>query len=231
MTELEDRKASELLGWLNEIASNFSYERICYLGDEQKQKYAELLSVFKDMNCKGAAVSHSAKGKALEELVTYLLEISGGIFEVVRNLRTSTNEIDQLVSLNTSGRVLLANNIIDNRLGKFLCECKNYNKTVSVTYVGKFCSLLLSNQVKLGILFSYHGISGSGWTAGSGLVKKFYLSKENLSERYCIVDFSVKEFESILQGNNLLQIIEDQLTALQFDTDYRKWIARHPAET
>ena len=120
--------------------------------------------------------------------------------------------------------------MIDKRFEKFLGECKNYNKRVGVTYVGKFCSLLLTNNIKLGIIFSYHGVSGRGWNNGAGLIKKFYLHKEKLEERFCIIDFSYKEFESIYYGKNFLQIVEEQLCSLQFDTDYSRYVSTHPAE-
>lgn len=222
-----------LLNILDEIGSEFTYEKICKMDLKQKTEYEELLKIFKNLHNNKSNNSENLqneKGKALENLVSYLLNISGGIFNIDRNLRTSTNEIDQLVCLNSKGNILLSHKLIPYKLENFLCECKNYNKSISVTYIGKFCSLLLTNNIKLGILFSYHGVSGKGWNNGAGLIKKFYLHKEKLEERYCIIDFSIKEFESILQGKNLLQIIDEQLKSLQFDTDYSKYLKKHPAE-
>ena len=140
------------------------------------------------------------------------------------------NEIDQIVTLTPQGKVLLTYHLIDPKLDTFLGECKNYDKAVSVTYIGKFCSLLLTNNIKIGILFSYYGTSGTGWSNGAGLIKKFYLHKEKLEDKYCIIDFSIKEFEAILNGKNLLQIIDEQLKSLQFDTDYSRYLSKHPAE-
>ena len=51
-----------------------------------------------------------------------------------------------------------------------------------------------------------------------------------IEDRYCIIDFSINEFEAILNGKNLLQIIEEQLKSLQYDTDYSHYLAKHPAE-
>ena len=173
---------------------------------------------------------HNLKGEALEELVSYLITISGGIFYVDRNLRTSTNEIDQIVSLTPKGKILLGHHLINSKLESFLGECKNYNKSVDVTYVGKFCSLLLTNQIKFGLLFSYHGISGSRWSNASGLIKKFYLHKEKDEDRYCIIDFSRDDFIAVDNGENFLQIVENKLMALRFDTDYARYLSKHPAE-
>lgn len=236
MTKPTDKEISKALNILAAAGQSRRLEQICKLSESQKNKYKRLLDEFERLNkitedSPGAPNNlHNLKGVALEELVKYLLEISGGIFKVDCNLRTSTNEIDDLITLTPTGKILLGHNLINKRFGNLLGECKNYHTSVGVTYIGKFCSLLLTNNVKLGILFSYHGISGTGWRSGSGLVKKFYLHKENLDERFCIIDFSFKHFVSIYEGKNLLEIIEEQLYSLQFDTDYSRHISKHPAE-
>lgn len=235
MTNIIDRKGSKLIEFLSIFNEQFSYEKICELNEQQKEHYANLLNKFEKLNkatTKDKKISnlHNKKGEALEELVDYLLKISGHLFVVKRNLRTSTNEIDDLITLTPAGNALLNQNLINKRLKLFLGECKNYNKRLSVTYVGKFCSLLLTNNIHLGILFSYHGVSGSNWSNAAGLIKKFYLHKENEDERFCIIDFSINEFKSILNGENLLNIIDKQLEALRIDTDYHKDISKHPAE-
>lgn len=236
MTNPTDKEISKALNVLAAAGQNRSSQQICKLSSLQKAEYKRLLDEFERLNkiskdSPGAPSNlHNLKGAALEDLVKYLFKISGGIFKVNCNLRTSTNEIDDLITLTPTGKILLGHNLINKRFDNFLGECKNYHKSVGVTYVGKFCSLLLTNNVKLGILFSYHGISGTGWSCGTGLVKKFYLHKENLDERFCIIDFSFKDFESIYNGKNLLEIVEEKLCSLQFDTDYSRHISKHPAE-
>lgn len=235
MISMLDKEISKALNVLASISDELRYERICQMNDLQKETYARLLDNFKKLhNVKeqpNAPVNlHNLKGEALEELVSYLLNISGGIFCVDRNLRTSTNEIDQLVSLTSKGKMLLGYHLINPKLESFLGECKNYDKSIGVTYIGKFCSLLLTHDVKIGILFSYHGVSGTGWNNGAGLIKKFYLHKEKNEDKYCIINFSIRDFESILEGKNMLQIIEEQLKSLQFDTDYSRYLSKHPAE-
>ena len=241
MTDLNERKVSDeelsyALDILAHISDNYRFERICQLSAEQKKNYKTLLDKFKqlhEMNFKDKDVPknlHNLKGEALEKLVVYLLEISGGIFVVDKNLRTATNEIDQVISLSEKGKVLLGHGLLNPKYETLLGECKNYDKAVSVTYIGKFCSLLLTTNIKIGILFSYHGVSGKDWSDGNGLIKKFYLHKELMEDRYCIINFSIKEFDEILNGKNLLQIIDEQLKALQYDTDYSRFLSKHPAE-
>ena len=135
------------------------------------------------------------------------------------------------MTLSTLGKVLCSNGVISPRLNRFLVECKNYDRSISVTYVGKFCSLLLITSTKLGILFSYHGVSGQGWNDASGLIKKFYLHKENEDDRYCVIDFSISDFEAISNGDNLLNIIDAKISALLMDTSFRNFLSTHPAES
>ena len=147
-----------------------------------------------------------------------------------QNILTSTNELDQLVRTNNKGKILFSNGIIDKRLKSFICECKNHKEKISVTYVGKICSLLSTTKNKICILFSYYGVSGKEWKDSVGLIKKFYLSKENEEDRYCIIDFNIKDFISIEKGNNILQIIEDKILALQNDTNYIYLLSPHESE-
>ena len=225
-----------VLDMLKQLDSDLSYEQICRMTQEQKEAYRKLYQEFIDINSKNEKDKDTPKnikklkGDALENLVTYLLEVSGNLFHVTRNIRTNTNEIDQFVELNPNGLALCGLNILDERYKLFLGECKNYNGKVSVTYVGKFCNLMLQSQIKLGIIFSYHGVSGKTWNNGSGVIRKFYLHKERVDERYCVIDFSKNEFERILNGDNFLQIIKEQMTALQLDTNYSSYLKTHPAE-
>ena len=205
----------------------FNLEKICEYSDLEKQEYNRLLDDFKKKN--SSKFSTKEKGDSLENIASFVLK-SGNIFEVYKNVRTSTNELDQLVKTTVNGSILCSNGILDSRLSNFIGECKNYSKGVSVTYVGKVCSLLQTMNIKICILFSYKGITGSGWKDASGLVKKFYMSKENQNEKYCIIDFNISDFESIKLGNNFLKIIEDKITALKVDTDYTTFLSGHEAE-
>lgn len=209
------------------IAEELKFEKICELSPEKKKEYNELLDEFIKTNSSTSTTKE--KGDALEKIASFVLN-SGNIFEVYNNIRTSTNEVDQLVRTNVKGKLLNSKGIIDSRLNGFIGECKNYDSKVSVTHVGKVCSLLSTTENKICILFSYYGVTGRGWTNSSGLIRKFYLSKEQKGDRYCIIDFNIKDFESIREGNNFLQIIHDKILSLQNDTDYTKFLKSHSSE-
>ncbi len=209
------------------IGNKISYKKICEFTDNQKEEYNILLANLKKVN--SSKSSTNEKGKALEDIASFVIK-SSSIFNVYKNIRTSTNELDQLVKTNNKGKILSSNGIIDKRLKNFIGECKNYKDKVSVTYVGKVCSLLSTTKNKICILFSYYGVSGKNWEDASGLIRKFYLSKENEENRFCIIDFNINDFISIQEGNNILQIIEDKILALQNDTSYINLLSSHELE-
>lgn len=229
MTDASGLSTSQLF---SEIESRLSYDLLCKFTSEQLEDYKAKFEYFKKTNS-NKTYSTAEKGKALESLVTSLLSLSGGLFNVIENLHSSTNEIDQLVSLKKEKQFLTDIRKDETvsafkKYERFICECKNYGKTVGVTYVGKLIGLMTTHNVKFAILFSYHGITGKAgsWKDSEGLIKKYYLSRENESDRPCIIDFNCKDFEHILNGGNFLEIIDSKIDALRFDTDYRNFLKK-----
>lgn len=212
------------LVYLKKISEELSYDKICEYTEEQKIQYKKLLKELKDVN--NSKKSNTEKGTILEEIAVFLLK-TGNIFEIYNNVRTSTNELDQLVRVNATGKLLCTTGIISNKFRNFIGECKNHNEKISVTYVGKICSLLCTTNIKICILFSYHGVTGNNWQDASGLIKKFYLCREKEEDRYCIIDFNINDFNRIEKGENFLQILEEKMNTLQYDTDYIKYISDH----
>lgn len=184
--------------------------------------YQWLSQRFKDTNT--SEVSANAKGKALEDIVAYIIGKSV-VFEVYQNVRTSSNEIDLLVRLNQRGKVFKAQGLL-NFEDKFLAECKNYDGSISVTWVGKFFSLMTYTKNNLGIIFSYHGLSGPGWRNAEGLVKKLFLAEGSQ-----IIDYNINDFELVAIGESFIKIINDKSFALQNDTSYSQFIIEHPNQS
>ncbi|QUL57589.1 acetylglutamate semialdehyde dehydrogenase [Paenibacillus tritici] len=204
------------------------YREITRLDDKDMLQYKTLLTRLDDLH-KGIKKSNTTKetGKALEDLVSFLFDKSS-IFSVYENIRNTTNEIDQLLELNYKGEKL--RHFIKLPGDIFLSECKNYNKKIDVTWVGKFYTLLESNKSRIGILFSYHGLTGANWNDATGLTRKLFLLKEKLEERSYIIDINYKDFEKIKEGESLLEIIEAKMKGLRFQTNFEKFLEKkHPA--
>lgn len=202
-----------------------SAEAICKFDSQSMQEYIKLYDEFVSTNS-NKTISQREKGKSLEKLASFLLSHTR-IFEVYKNIRSGTNEFDQLVRCNTYGKALLDRNIFDKRFFHFIGECKNLRTRVGVTYVGKICSLLLTTQNKVCILFSYNGVTGKGWNEASGLIKKIYMTKENDDDRMIIIDFNKDDFERIKNGEYLIDILENKIYALKNDVNYSNLISAH----
>lgn len=205
-----------------------AYEELTRLTDEELEEYRTLLDRFEYINKNRNQMKNNKLeiGDILEEIVTFIFEKSS-IFEVVENIRTPNNEIDQIVTLNSKGNFLKSHGYIDIKGDYLISECKNYNKTIGVTWVGKLFSLLNYTNTRLGILFSYHGLSGKGWNSATGLTKKLFLSKERAEDKIYIIDINMEHFRMILHGENFLDILKKEMLTLSTDTNIKEHIVNH----
>lgn len=192
------------------------------LRGKKLEEYIKKLNKFKDEN--GSNSKSIIKGEALEELVLFLAE-STDFFEVFPNLRTYTNEIDLLLRTKIGAKELFRQFLsIDTDM---LFECKNYNTKVSVTWIGKFHSLLRNQGSKFGVIFSYEGFTGSDWKDATGLVKKIFL-KDNI----LILDFNINDFEKLSSGDNFFKLLYDKIDSIKHDTihDIDHYLKKHELE-
>lgn len=173
-------------------------------------------------------LSRGEKGRLLEELSGILFQKSvENLFDVYRNCRTSTNEIDILIRWTESARMGGISTAFSFIGDSFLCECKNYKGPVDVTYVGKFNSLMSVADTYFGVMISWDGISGRNeWKDSKGLIKKIALREK----RYIVV-LDKKDLKELCNGEkNIFSMLYDKYIALKNETDYDKYIVKHEAE-
>lgn len=189
--------------------------------NDKFDEYNRLLVNLKAVNSNSDS-SAREKGKALETIVSFIFENSF-FYEVYENRRTAINEIDEYIIRSDKGKqfieeVNMASELLLSTQDYFLCECKNYNSRVGVTWVGKFNTLLkISGDCQLGILFSYKGLTGNEnkWSDAHGLTKLIYYLSESEKKKY-ILDFNISDFESLKdRGINLFDIIKAKKNALK----------------
>ena len=197
---------------------------ILQLDDTIYKKFAELYEKIINRNFK-----LSDKGKLLEDLSALILyEGYSGIFECRRNLRTRSNEIDLQLCWTENARLAGIDRAFPFLEDSFLCECKNYKKSVDVTYVGKFFSLLHAACCKIGIMIAWNGIAGrSKWSDANGLIRKIALRDNTY-----IIPIEKNDFKTIYeQKATIFSIIHDKYLALQNDIDYSVYIQFHELES
>ena len=217
-------------GWsleqFTQIVDNLSLikDQSISISNENKEKFSEM--------CKQIESYKNAKdkGNKLENLVYFIID-NTPIFEGYQNIRTSTNEVDIIVRLSDIGRMMLSNNLIDLKANEIIIECKNYDKRkIDVTWVGKFCSLLLQSPARVGILISHKGFKGNKWDSAKGLAKKFYYYKEKYKEKQYVLDMTLSEIKKSVQENNFVELILSKIIAMENDTKYEHFLSKHPAE-
>ena len=167
------------------------------------------------------------KGNKLEELAELLfLKAFPNIFDVVRNCRTSTNEIDLIISWTQQANGIGLTNEFAGLGNTFLCECKNYDKKVDVTSIGKFASLLSCSDTHMGVLIAWKGVTGKGWANGNGLIKKLALAER----RYIIVITKDDLYAIYCKKTNLFNLLKTKYRALKHDISYEKHMSKHELE-
>ena len=189
---------------------------------EEKQK--EFCSLYDQIDSN--LLNKNEKGKKLEQLVAILFG-EDSLFDCRQNYRTSTNEIDLLLSWSKKAREAGVANAFPCFGESFICECKNYESKLKVTYVGKFYSLLAVTKMKFGLVVAWEGITGrSEWDASKGLIKKIALGDNTF-----IVSLDKHDLKQIYnKSQNVYSILMDKFDALKSDISYEKFISPHEAE-
>ncbi len=213
-----------------------SFNELIRWEDKDYKDYEVLLNRLKGINAKRRNETTKEKGEALEDIVSFIIERTF-ILTAHRNKRTPTNEIDHFVVLNDHGKQSLhtyniAPSILEFTNGYFLCECKDYGRSVGSTWVGKFYSLLKTcGNCSLGIIFSYNGLSGAenNWYDAHGLTKIIYRIEPE-DKKIFILDFNKRDFERILEGESFFNIIKTKKLALQMNGVAEKLREHHANE-
>ncbi|MFJ6523562.1 restriction endonuclease [Streptomyces filamentosus] len=149
-----------------------------------------------------AAVSNAARGKAFEDLLTYLFELVPGISATVRNQLDafSSEEID----------IAFWNEGDPNGLRQFdqiiLVECKNWSKPVGASEVTIFSSKLEARGRPLGILVAASGITGE---AGD-LTAAHHILSRALGQKREILVVTRKEIEQLSDTDELVRLLKQK---------------------
>lgn len=208
---------------------------------DKKLKELKELNLQKASNAKERGELSAKKGAALERLVEILIK-GTTVLEAVCNVGTATNEVDLVISTSFKGESVKGllrekgvdiERLVTNSPGiigfndYFLAECKNYNKNVPATWVGKFYTLMqVCGKCNVGIIFSNKGLTGkkTSWTDAHGLTKILRCVSENKAS---IIDFNINDFERISKGENFFRILNSKMLELAIGADFSKYQIPH----
>lgn len=204
--------------------------------EEAKIEYNSLLNELKSPYTKGVHTT-KAKGDRLENLVKFIFEHSF-FFDLYANVKTDTNEIDELIVLSQRGKQALHTFGLTRELlciddDMFIGECKNYKDNLNVTYVGKFYSLMMATDIAFGIIFTQEGLTGSreGYKDAYGLTKVLRLiEKYKYNRELYIIDFTLEDYEQIKDGKDFYKMIETKKNNLRTAANYDKLLKENVHE-
>lgn len=151
--------------------------------------------------------SHSAKGKALEELACYLLNGIPGVRITARNaLNTfATEEID----------VACRNENDPSGLGAlcdfFLVECKGWTDPVNSEQVAWFLTKIRHRGVRFGILIAANGITGEPEHLTRA---NFLVSVELATFGIRMIIITRQEIEPLRSGEQLARLVIEKVCTL-----------------
>lgn len=225
---LEDRGLTSG-DFIKEIINNDleTFNELTKWTDDDFKYFNDLLCIAENIDVKDTGTTTRDVGDILEELVCFIFKKSY-FFEVVKNVRTKTNEIDQVIRLSKRGMQALSRTNLSRDLlvipeDTILGECKNYNKNIGVTWFGKFYAVLKNCNCNFGIIFSLKKATGNfdNWSDSYGLLRSITLLEKYRHENdFYILDFGLSDFKRIGDGESIFDIIKAKMDSIKLGTDY-----------
>lgn len=239
MSSNQDARGLDLRSYLDQIVKDplDKFNVFTTWTENDKKEFKVLLDNLKKPY-DSASETKKEKGDRLERLVEFIIRKTY-FFEIYKNVHTETNEIDEVIVLSNRGKQAihsldLSRDLIPIDQDLFLGECKNYSSNLSVTYVGKFYSLLSVTGVLFGIIFTQKGLTGTtdGFKDAYGLAKILRIIEKSKGRDLFILTFTMEDYEKMLAGTTFFDLVKAKKLELQLASDYRKFIMdnKHEAE-
>ncbi len=176
--------------------------------DPQAQEEFNTLLVEVEESQSWPSKFNQRKGKLYEKLIRVVLDrFQVGITD--SDFYEGDNQIDHEFRFHDQ-----FNSLFTQQVGAtFICECKNEQTPVDVTYVSKLIELCDARKSKFGIFFSIKGLTGRGWIFAEGKRKKNFLR-----HGIAIISFTFDEVKQLVT-KNLYTLMKDKYSMLVREVD------------
>lgn len=239
MSKSQEELGMDLRSYLDQIVQDpiEKFRRFTTWTDADKKEFEKLLKELKKPFNKDKETAKE-KGDRLENLVEFIIRKTY-FFEVLKNIHTETNEIDDVIILSDRGKQAIQSFNLSRKLipidqDLFLGECKNYDSNLGVTYVGKFYSLLSVTGILFGIIFTQKGLTGNsaGYKDAYGLTKVLRMIEVSKDKDFYILTFTIEDYEKMLDGTTFFDLVKAKKLEMQLASDYTNFITdnKHEAE-
>jgi hypothetical protein len=155
------------------------------------------------------ASTNDEKKKSLEGLVRFLIERNDYLRVKYTDVRTASSEIDLVVENRGRSR----HTMFDEFGRHFLIECKNWNQPVGAKEVRDFVGKLLKTKIRLGILATRQGVTGSG--GGEDALREIHFCFDTLQTAVLVL--TEEDFEALCSGIDFHDLLDQKLDRLRFD--------------
>lgn len=147
------------------------------------------------------------QGKSLEDLAEYTLSCMPGC-RTTKRQKTQSTDLDIVCSMEGFE--------VDFRseFGRyFVCECKDWRKAADFSTLAKFCRVLDSIKARFGILFSTHGISGTGKNKNAELERLKVFQDRGM----IIVVIDREDLKKLAEGENFINLLRHKYERVRLD--------------
>lgn len=197
----EEVKNKDFFIKADSLSVDDAFSSYYYLDESAKDDF---LNRIKEIKSDKVYDSTTDKGNALEEICFDLLS-KVSVFEVSREYRTPTNQLD--VTVKSLIRFAIPS-VLDELSPYFICECKNEKKISGNTYFHKLYSILDGTDGKVGILFS---VLPCARTCKQIAHDKYLLSNKKIK----LINITRSDLKNIVENDiNILDLIKEKIDAL-----------------
>ncbi len=152
------------------------------------------------------------QGKNIEDLAEYSLSCMPGC-RTTKRQKTQSTDLDIVCSMEGFE--------VDFRseFGRyFVCECKDWKKAADFSTLAKFCRVLDSIKSRFGILFSTHGISGTGKNKNAELERLKVFQDRGM----VIVVIDREDLKQLSEGENFINLLRQKYERVRLDLSKKK---------
>jgi len=151
------------------------------------------------------AETNDQKKKTLEEMAEYIFSCVEG-FEVLKSKRTATGEIDRTIRNNRTDHPLFIS------IGPyFILEAKNWDKKAGAQEIIVLIQKIQAADLNLGVAVTKEGITGDIDKDARRVIHDGFIS-----HKVTTVVFDAKDLEQIVEGHNLLEMLQEKMEKVRF---------------